>query len=119
MGAQFDRIAAGGLPTSTERRLKELTAWGGFSSFLSAPEFVVAESVGIDPVGQVVGIAAGFVRPGYVRWADRWGRAVALETGRGLAQSASRLEGARWQRHPQIVLGWDALRRRALARLTD
>jgi hypothetical protein len=32
--------------------------------------------VGLDPVGQVVGIAAGFVRPGYVRWADRWGRAV-------------------------------------------
>jgi uncharacterized protein YbjQ (UPF0145 family) len=93
--------------------------WGGFSSFLSAPEFVVAESVGLDPVGQVVGIAAGFVRPGYVRWADRWGRAVVPGASGGSAPPGSGLESARWQRHPQIVLGWNALRRRALARLTD
>ena len=48
--SELDRIGRGGLATSTEKRLRELTRWGGFSSFLDAPDFSVGESVGIHPV---------------------------------------------------------------------
>ena len=112
--SEVDRIGRGGLATSTEKRLRELTRWGGSSSFLDAPEFSVAESVGIHPVCQVIGLAAGEVSSGYVRVADRWNRSLKAA---GVSEDDPGLTGARWQEHPQIVRGLDALRKRALARL--
>jgi uncharacterized protein YbjQ (UPF0145 family) len=102
------------LATSTEARLRELTRWGGFSSFLDVPEFSVGASVGIHPVCQVIGLAAGAVSSGYVRVADRWNRSLRAAR---VSESHPGLEGARWQEHPQIVRGLDGLRKRAFGRL--
>jgi uncharacterized protein YbjQ (UPF0145 family) len=116
-GREFDRIAAGGLATSTETRLKELTRWGGFSSFFTPPGFAAGESAGVHPVAQVVGLAAGELKPGYVRVSERWKRSVEPATARHFGGDVSALSDARWQEHPQIVRGWDTLRRLALGRL--
>jgi uncharacterized protein YbjQ (UPF0145 family) len=112
--SEADRIARGGLASSTQTRLRELTRWGGFSSFLDAPEFSVGEAVGIHPVCQVIGLASGEATSGYVRVADRWKRSLKSP---GVSQDDRGLEGARWQEHPQVVRGLDALRKRALGRL--
>jgi uncharacterized protein YbjQ (UPF0145 family) len=112
--SELDRIARGGLASSTEQRLKELTRWGGFSSFMDSPEFSVAESVGVQPVCQVVGLATGEVTAGYVRAADRWKRPLKST---GVSGEDPALSDARWQEHPQIARGIDELRKRAFARL--
>jgi uncharacterized protein YbjQ (UPF0145 family) len=119
LGPQLERIAAGGLATSTERRLAELTRWGGFSSFGSPAAFVVGESVSIRPVGQVLGIATGIVQPGYLRRADQWNRPVQPRIKQRSNAVLPGVLGARWQAHPGIVEGWNWIRRRALARLAD
>lgn len=115
MVTQSERIASGGLATSTEQRLRELTRWGGFTSFLSPSALVVGQSVGVDPVAQVVGLSAGRIVPGYLRIADRWKRPVASGSSAGASWSGS--DTARWQEHPQIVRCWDVVRQRALSRL--
>jgi uncharacterized protein YbjQ (UPF0145 family) len=71
----------------------------------------------VHPIAQVVGLAAGELNPGYVRVADRWNRSVEPASARHFGGEASALSDARWQEHPQIVRGWDALRRLALGRL--
>lgn len=89
-GAEFDRIGAGGLASSTESRLEELLGWGGFSSLMTPSALAVAGDAGVEPVGQVVGLSAGVVMPGHRRAGERKGPANA----------------------------WTALRRRALERLS-
>jgi uncharacterized protein YbjQ (UPF0145 family) len=116
-GKQFDRIAAGGLASSTETRLRELARWNGFSSFFTPPGFVVGESAGVHPVAQVVGLAAGELRPGYVPVSDRWKLRVEPASRRDSEGAVVAFGGARWQEHPQIVRGWNELRRLALGRL--
>jgi uncharacterized protein YbjQ (UPF0145 family) len=104
-GAEYDRIAGGGLASSTEARLKELVGWGGFSSFMTPAALAVAGDADIEPIGQVVGMSIGQVLPGYVR-TTRPG------------QGRMKLGVARWREHTGLVTSWTALRRRALARLT-
>src|SRR4051794_31777981 len=104
-GPEYDRIADGGLASSTEARLKELVGWGGFSSFMGPAALAVSADAGIEPVGQVVGLAAGPIRPGYIR-TTRPG------------QGRRRVGVARWREHTGPVTAWTGLRQRALGRLT-
>src|SRR3954454_6326116 len=100
-GPEFDRIARGDIPSSTEARLKELAGWGGFSSFMTAAEVAVAADADIEPIGQVVGLAAGSIRHGYVR-TTRPG------------QGRRRVGVARWRERTGPVATWTGLRQRAL-----
>lgn len=104
-GAEFDRIARGELASSTEARLKELAGWGGFSSFLSPSALAVAAAAEIEPIGQVVGLSAGAVLPGYLR---------TTRPGQGPARPGV----ARRREHTGLAKSWSTLRTRALARLS-
>jgi uncharacterized protein YbjQ (UPF0145 family) len=95
----------GGLASSTEKRLQELTAWGGSTSFLSPTALTAAADIGVHPIGQVVGLSAGVIRHGYVR---------PTHSGQG----RMRVGVARWREHSGPPRSWSTLRRRALARLT-
>jgi uncharacterized protein YbjQ (UPF0145 family) len=112
-GPESERIAAGGLASTTEQRLRELRAWGGSSSLFTPSETAVAEVAGIESVAQIVGLSAGRLAMGYVPATDRWARIPS----RGSESSTIGGGGAEWQSHPQIIRGWDTIRRRALARL--
>ena len=103
-GPEFDHIQRGGLPKSTEARLKELVGWGGSTSFMSSGDLAVAADAGIHPIGQVVGLSAGHLRHGHVR-TTRPG------------QGRMRIGVARWRELTGPVLSWATLRQRALARL--
>jgi uncharacterized protein YbjQ (UPF0145 family) len=105
-GAEFDRIARGELAFSTEARLKELIGWGGFSSFMTPTALAVAADADIEPIGQVVGLSAGAVTPGYIR-TTRPG------------QGRIRVGVARRREHTGLLTSWTALRTRALARLSE
>jgi uncharacterized protein YbjQ (UPF0145 family) len=105
-GPQFDRIAAGGLAWSTEERLKELTRWGGFTSFMTPAALAVGADAEVVPVAQVVGLATGSVRPGYLR---------TTRPGQGRA----RVGVARSRERSGPVAAWTGIRSRALARLTE
>jgi uncharacterized protein YbjQ (UPF0145 family) len=102
--SQFDRIAHGGLASSTEARLGELVGWGGFSSFLSPKELSVGAAAGVRPLGQVVGLSAGGIRLGYVR---------TTRPGQGRPRAGV----ARWRESTGPVRSWAELRERALGRL--
>lgn len=101
---EFERIAAGEIPSSCEARLRELVDWGGTSSFFSARELLAGAAAGVHPVAQLVGLSAGYLRTGYVR---------TTRTGQG----RRRLGSARWREHSGPVRSWTSLRQRALARL--
>src|SRR3954447_10187380 len=105
-GPEFDRIARGDVPSSTEARLKELVGWGGFSSFMGPAALAVSADAGIEPIGQVVGLAVGPIRPGYIR-TTRPG------------QGRRRVGAARWREHTGPVTAWTGLRQRALGRLAQ
>ena len=64
---QIRRMRAGGVPDSAERRLAELTKSGMTSSFFTASEFAVAESSGIEVVGQVIGVSHCELSVGVIR----------------------------------------------------
>ena len=105
-GPEFDRITRGGLASSTEARLQELVGWGGFSSFMSPAALAISADAGIEPIGQVVGLAVGSILPGYLR---------TTRPGQGRA----RVGVARWRERTGPLTAWTALRQRALARLTQ
>jgi uncharacterized protein YbjQ (UPF0145 family) len=104
-GPEFDRIARGDVPSSTEARLEELLGWGGSSSFMTPGELAVSADAGIDPIGQVVGLSVGSILPGYIR---------TTRPGQGRRRTGV----ARWRERTGPVRAWTALRQRALARLT-
>ncbi len=104
-GPEFDRIARGDLASSTETRLEELVGWVASSSFMTPAALAVCADAGIEPIGQVVGLAVGSILPGYVR-TTRPG------------QGRRRVGVARWRERTGPLKGWTALRQRALGRLT-
>jgi uncharacterized protein YbjQ (UPF0145 family) len=103
-GPEFDRIARGELASSTEARLAELVGWGGFSSFMTPAAVAVSADAGIEPIGQVIGLAVGPIRHGYMR-TTRPG------------QGRRRVGVARWRELTGPVATWTGLRQRALGRL--
>lgn len=105
-GADVDRIARGELASSTEARLQELVGWGGFSSFMTPAALAVCSDAEIEPIGQVIGLAAGAIRLGYIR-TTRPG------------QGRRRLGVPRWLEHTGPLTTWTGLRTRALGRLTQ
>lgn len=106
LGSEYDRLARGELASTTEARLKELLRWEGYSSFLSPADLAVARDAEIEPVGQVVGLCAGLVTPGYRR---------TTRPGQGRA----RVGTPRWRERTGPVTAWSAMRSRALDRLTQ
>jgi uncharacterized protein YbjQ (UPF0145 family) len=105
-GAEVDRIAAGGLAASTVARLDELRKWKGFTSFLSPSALAVGRDMDVGPIGQVVGFSAGQLLEGTLR---------TTEPGQGRA----RVGQPRWRERTGPIRSWDAVRRRALARLRE
>jgi uncharacterized protein YbjQ (UPF0145 family) len=103
-GPEYDRIARGDLASSTEERLKELVGWGGFSSFMTPAALAVGEDAEIEPAGQVIGLAVGAIRRGYLRTTKR-------------GQGRVRLGVPRWREYTGANASWTGLRKRALARL--
>jgi len=105
-GEEFERIRAGGLPTSTETRLGELRSWGGFTSFLTAKDLAVGIECGVRPIGQVIGLSAGRMLLGVIKTTHA-------------GQGRRRAGVARWLERSGPVQSWTEVRRRALARLAD
>jgi len=105
-GEEFERIRAGGLPTSTETRLDELRSWGGFTSFLTAKDLAVGVECGVRPIGQVIGLSAGRMLLGVIKTTHA-------------GQGRRRAGVARWLERSGPVQSWTEVRRRALARLAD
>jgi uncharacterized protein YbjQ (UPF0145 family) len=103
-GPELGPIANGGVPWSTEDRLKELVKWKGFTSFMSPGAVAAAEDLRLTPVAQVVGASGGELR---------WGVLKTTEPGQGRA----RLGRPRWRELTGPIRSWDEVRRRALERL--
>ena len=91
--------------------MRELVGWGGSSSFFSAGELLLAESSGVRPLGQVVGLSAGQIWSGYLPPAA--GGPIPT------SEPSEAASPGRWREHPRIAEGWATLRRRALMRLTE
>jgi uncharacterized protein YbjQ (UPF0145 family) len=102
--AEIDRIAKGGLASSTEDRLKELLRWKGFTSFLSPSAVAVGGDLRIVPVAQVVGLSDGVLREGFRR---------TTSPGQGRARAGR----PRWRERTGPIRSWDTVRARALGRL--
>jgi uncharacterized protein YbjQ (UPF0145 family) len=105
-GAEFERIRAGGLASSTTDRLARLREWGGFSSFLTPRGLAVGADCGIEPIGQVVGLSSGQLLEGWVRTTHP-------------GQGRPRPGAPRWRERTGPVRCWTAVRERALDRLTQ
>ena len=102
--AEIDRIAGGGLPNSTEDRLKALQKWKGFTSFLSPAAVAAGADRHLIPIAQVAGLSTGVLRSGVLR---------TTRPGQGRA----RLGRPRWRERSGEIQSWDTVRRRALGRL--
>ena len=102
--SETERIRRGGLPSSSEARLRELAAWGGSSSMLTARGQLVAEARGVRPLGSVLGIATGEIGDSYAR--------PPTTAAVGGPQRAWREDGLR-------ISTWGTIRRRALVRLSE
>ena len=102
---ELERIAAGGLATSTEDRLEDLLKWKGFTSFLSPSAVAVAADLHLTPIAQVVGFSGGILREGVLRTTKP-------------SQGRARLGRPRWRERTGPILSWDTVRRRALERLS-
>jgi uncharacterized protein YbjQ (UPF0145 family) len=105
-GAEFERIRAGGLASSTTDRLSRLRKWGGFSSFLTPRGLAVGAGCGMEPIGQVVGLSSALLLEGWVR---------TTQPGQGRARPGA----PRWRERTGPVRCWTEVRRRALDRLTQ
>jgi uncharacterized protein YbjQ (UPF0145 family) len=106
LGAEYDRLARGELASTTEKRLKELLRWEGFSSFMTPAELAVAGDADIEAVGQVVGLCGGLVTRGILR---------TTRPGQGWA----RVGTPRWRERTGPVTAWAGMRLRALDRLAQ
>lgn len=100
-GAQEERLLAGGLPDSTERRLADLQGAGLASSFYNAGGFAVGVAEGIEPLGQVVGASACRLGAGVVRRTR--GAAGRLPVGTAVwHERDGRFARGRWR----VSVGW-------------
>jgi uncharacterized protein YbjQ (UPF0145 family) len=105
-GTEFERIASGGLASSTEDRLKRLRKWGGSTSFLTPRGMAVGADCGIEPIGQVVGLSIGARIEGWIR---------TTEPGQGRARPGQ----PRWRERTGGARSWNMIRQRALDRLSQ
>lgn len=102
--ARDERIFRGGVPNSTEDRLRRLGAWGGSTSFLSTAGTAALSELGMEPVAQVVGASGGHVREGVIR---------TTQPGRGRRRRGE----SRILERSGEANSWAQARRRALDRL--
>jgi uncharacterized protein YbjQ (UPF0145 family) len=98
--ASLAALEAGGLPLRAEQRLAEMSAGGLFTSDLSVSEFALTHSIGLRPLGQVMGSSIYHV--GWQQSPGRWG---GWQPG-GVSQELTVLSEA-----------WNAARERAFGRL--
>jgi uncharacterized protein YbjQ (UPF0145 family) len=98
--ASLAALEAGGLPLRAEQRLSEMSARGLFTSDLSVNEFALVHSLGLRPLGQVMGSSIYHV--GWQQSPGRWG---GWQPG-GVSQELMVLSEA-----------WNAARERAFGRL--
>lgn len=105
---QAKRILSGGLAASTNTRLRELLDWGGSGAFMEQDEILAGTSVGIHPIGPVLGIATG-------------GAPIIGPTGAAYARETKASAGPKahnWREDQRLVRSWETVRKRALGRLT-
>ena len=98
--ASLAALEAGGLPLRAEQRLAEISGGGLFTSDLSVNEFALARSIGLRPLGQVMGSSIYHV--GWQQSPGRWGGFQPA----GVSQELTTLSEA-----------WNAARQRAFGRL--
>jgi uncharacterized protein YbjQ (UPF0145 family) len=104
--AEDQRIAGGALPRAAETRLKELSASGRFTSFLSPRALAATADAHIEPLGQVVGFSSGLMRVGILR---------TTRPGQGRPRPWT----PRWRERSGPVESWDTVRKHARRRLAE
>jgi uncharacterized protein YbjQ (UPF0145 family) len=100
--ASLEALERGGLPLRAEQRLSGLSASALFTSDLSVNEFALAHSIGLRPLGQVMGSSIYHV--GWQQTPGRWG---GWQPG-GVSQELTMLSEA-----------WNEARERAFGRLAQ
>jgi uncharacterized protein YbjQ (UPF0145 family) len=98
--ASLEALERGGLPMRAQQRMREMSGNELFTSDLSVNEFALAHSIGLRPLGQVMGSSIYHV--GWQQTPGRWG---GWQPG-GISQELTTLSEA-----------WNEARRRAFGRL--